>query len=99
MARKKWSKEMIVRMITELKSQNVDLSGRNIFLNRVTLYSAACRYFENWANAVWIAGINYDEIIHQGKVSRREKLKKWSRMRILEEIKKTLSLNPLASYR
>jgi two-component system, response regulator len=99
MARKKWSKEMIVRMITELKSQNADLSGRNIFLNRVTLYSAACRYFENWANAVWIAGINYDEIIRQGKVSRREKLKKWSRVRILEEIKKTLSLNPLASYR
>jgi two-component system, response regulator len=99
MTRKKWSKEIIVRMITEMKNQNIDLSTRNIFKNKVTLYSAACRYFENWANAVWIAGVNYDQIINEGKSSRREKLKKWSRTRILGEIKKTLSLNPLASYR
>jgi two-component system, response regulator len=99
MAQKKWSREMIIGRIKELKDQNIALSSRNIFKNHISLYSAACSYFGGWANAVWIAGVNYDEILNQGKLSRREKLSKWSRARVLEEIQKILSLNPSANYK
>jgi CheY-like chemotaxis protein len=98
MAQTKWSKEMIVGMIGDLRRQNIDLSSRNVFKNYHPLYSAACRYLGGWANAVWIAGINYDQVLNQGKASRREKLKRWSKKRIQEEIKDALSINPFTSY-
>ncbi len=85
-------------MIVEMKNEDIDLSSQNIHQIKVSLYSAACRYFENWANAVWIAGVNYDQVVNRGKLSRKEKLTKWSRARILEEIGKTLTLNPFFTY-
>jgi CheY-like chemotaxis protein len=99
MAQEKWSREKIIGRIGDLKNQNIELSSRNIFKNHVSLYSSACSYFGSWANAVWIAGINYDQILSEGRASRREKLRKWTKARVLEELKKILPLNPFTNYK
>jgi hypothetical protein len=99
--KRKWSKEIIIEMIKDLKNQNVDLSAGFISKNHVSLFTAASsrRYFSSWANAVREAGINYDQILEEGKNRRRSKLTKWSKIQVLEEVKKSQSLNLLTTYR
>jgi len=99
--KQKWSKEAITEMIQDLKNQNVDLSAGHISKNYVSLFTAASsrRYFNSWANAVREAGINYDQILEEGKSRRRSKLTKWSKIQVLEEVKKSQSLNLLTTYR
>jgi hypothetical protein len=99
--KQKWSKEIIVEMIKDLKNQNIDLSAGYISKNYVSLFTAASshRYFSSWANAVREAGINYDQILDEGKSRRRSKLTKWSKTQVLEEVKKAQSLNLLTTYR
>ena len=99
--KQKWSNEKIVEMIKDLKNQNIDLSASNISQNHLTLFTAACsrRYFSSWANAVREAGINYEQVLDAGKTRRRNKLTKWSKIQVLEEVKKAESLNLLTTYR
>jgi hypothetical protein len=99
--KQKWSKETITKMIQNLKNQNIDLSAGYISKNYVSLFTAASsrRYFNSWANAVREAGINYDQILEEGKSRRRSKLTKWSKIQVLEEVKKSQSLNLLTTYR
>lgn len=99
--KQKWSKDAITGMIRDLKNQNIDLSAGYISKNYVALFTAAssCRYFNSWANAVREAGINYDQILEEGKSRRRNKLTKWSKIQVLEEVKKSQSLNLLTTYR
>jgi hypothetical protein len=99
--KQKWSKEAITGIIQDLKNQNIDLSAGYISKNYVSLFTAASsrRYFNSWANAVREAGINYDQILEQGKSRRRNKLTKWSKIQVLEEVKKSQSLNLLTTYR
>jgi hypothetical protein len=99
--KQKWSKEAIIEMIKDLKNQNIDLSAGFISKNYVSLFTAASssRYFNSWANAVRESGINYDQILDEGKSRRRSKLTKWSKTQVLEEVKKSQSLNLLTTYR
>jgi hypothetical protein len=99
--KQKWSKEIIVEMIKDFKNQNIDLSAGFISKNYVSLFTAASsrRYFSSWANAVREAGINYDQILDEGKSRRRSKLTKWSKTQVLEEVKSSQSLNLLTTYR
>ena len=99
--KQKWSREAIIGMIMDLKNQNIDLSAGYISKNYVSLFTAASsrRYFSSWANAVREAGINYDQILEEGKSRRRSKLTKWSKTQVLEEVKKSQSLNLLTTYR
>ena len=99
--KRKWSKEIIIEMIKDLKNQNVDLSAGHISKHYISLFTAASsrRYFSSWANAVREAGINYDQILDEGKTRRRNKLTKWSKIQVLEEVKKAQSLNLLTTYR
>lgn len=99
--KRKWSKEIILEMIQDLKNQNIDLSAGNISKNYVSLFTAASsrRYFSSWAGAVREAGINYDQILDEGKNRRRNKLTKWSKTQVLEEVKRSQSLNLLTTYR
>lgn len=53
-----------------------------------TLYSAAIRYFRNWGDAVYAAGINYAAIKEQSKREAVKKITKWNKARVLAEIKK-----------
>jgi hypothetical protein len=99
--KQKWSREKIVETIKDLKNRNVDVSASNISKNHIALFTAACsrRYFSSWANAVREAGINYDQVLDAGKTRRRNKLTKWSKIQVLEEVKKAESLNLLTTYR
>jgi hypothetical protein len=99
--KQKWSKEIIIEMIKDFKNQNIDLSAGYISKNYVSLFTAASsrRYFNSWANAVREAGINYDQILEEGKSRRRSKLTKWSKTQVLEEVKSAQSLNLLTTYR
>jgi hypothetical protein len=99
--KQKWSKEKIVEMIKDMKDRNIDVSASNVSKNHIALFTAACsrRYFSSWANAVREAGINYDQILATGKARRRNKLTKWSKVQVLEEVKKSQSLNLLTTYR
>jgi hypothetical protein len=99
--KQKWSKEKIVEIIRGLRLQNIEISASNISKNQIPLFTAACsgRYFSSWANAVKSAGIDYDKILEAGKIRRREKLTKWSKEQVLEEIRRTESQNLLIVYR
>lgn len=99
--KQKWSKEKIVETIQELKKQNIDISASNISKNHIPLFTAACsqRYFSSWANAVKAAGFDYESILAAGKARRREKLTKWSKDQVLEQIQKAESQNLLSTYR
>src|SRR5665213_149687 len=99
--KQKWSKEIIIEMIKDFKNQNIDLSAGYISKNYVSLFTAASsrRYFNSWANAVREAGINYYQILDEGKSRRRSKLTKWSKTQVLEEVKSSQSLNLLTTYR
>jgi hypothetical protein len=99
--KQKWSKEKIVETIKELKKQNVDISASNISKNHIPLFTAACsrRYFSSWSNAVKAAGIDYDQILEAGKTRRRNKLTKWSKDQVLEEVRKAEAQNLLTTYR
>jgi len=99
--KQKWSKEKIVETIVELKKQDIDISASNISKNYIPLFTAACsrRYFSSWANAVKAAGIDYEVILEAGKSRRRNKLTKWSKDQVLEEVRKAESQNLLTTYR
>lgn len=99
--KQKWSKEKIVETIKELKKQSVDISASNISKNHIPLFTAACsrRYFSSWSNAVKAAGIDYDQILEVGKTRRRNKLTKWSKDQVLDEVRKAEAQNLLTTYR
>lgn len=86
--KQKWSNEKIIQAIQELHMQDIDLSAGNVLRNHGSLFTAACsgRYFSSWQNAVTAAGVDYDKILGAGRNRRREKLTKWSKERVLEEL-------------
>ncbi len=99
--KQKWSKEKIVETIKDLQRQSIDISASNISKNFIPLFTAACsrRYFSSWSNAVKAAGIDYDQILDAGKARRREKLTKWSKDEVLEQVRLAESKNLLTTYR
>jgi hypothetical protein len=99
--KRKWSKEKIVQTILALRKQNTDLSAGNALKNYVPLFTAACSrlYFSSWANAMAAAGIDYDKILEAGRKRRNEKLKKWSKEKLLREIRGTGLQDLLTTYR
>ena len=101
MSTRKWSRKIIIEAIKKLHQQNADLSAGNAMRNHVALFTAACalRYFSSWGKAVRAAGIDYEKILDIGKASRREKLGKWSKERILEEIKRIEPSSLQTAYR
>jgi len=99
--KQKWSKQRIIDTIKDMQKQGVDISASNISRNYIPLFTASCsrRYFGSWGNAVRTAGIDYDKILEAGKERRRDKLTKWTKETVLEEIRKAQSKNLLTTYR
>ncbi len=99
--KQKWSKEKIVETIRELRKQNIDISAGNISKNYIPLFMAVCskRYFSSWGSAVTAAGIDYEQIMEAGQKRRLQKLRKWSKERILEEIRGTGFRELVKTYR
>jgi len=98
---KKWSKALIVEAIKKLHRKNVGLSAGYISKNYVSLFNAASshRYFNSWAIAVQEAGINYNKILEESRNRRSRQMMKWSKIQILEEVKKGVLLNLVTTYR
>lgn len=73
----KWTKEIIIMSILDLKNQNNSLTSSDIQKNNMPLFQASCRIFGSWKNAVEAAGINYKEI---------KKQREWEENLIKEEL-------------
>ncbi len=101
MKKQKWSKERIVQNIQELLRQNTDLSAGYVSRHHVPLFSAAINknYFSSWGNAVKAAGIDYGSIMKAGKERRRDLLTKWTKEKVLKEIRRPETETLLKTYR
>ena len=85
---RKWSPELIVERIRELHEQGSDLTPSDVNARQGALVSAAERYFGNWPAAVQAAGIDYSRVRESGRRRRAERIRKWSRERIITEIER-----------
>jgi len=88
MPQRKWSEELILERIRELREAGSDLTPSQVSVEHGPLVSAAERYFGNWPAAVQAAGIDYETVRERGRERRRERIRKWSRERILAEIQR-----------
>jgi len=86
MTRKKWSKEKIIREILTLHEDINQLNDSYVNKNYTPLYNAARRQFGSWKNAIEAAGLNYDKIKELAESKRLEKVSKWSKQSIIDEI-------------
>ena len=86
MARKKWSEEKIIREILTLHEDINPLNDSYVNKNYNSLYNAARRQFGSWKNAIEAAGLDYDKIKELAVSKRIEKVSKWSKQRIIDEI-------------
>lgn len=69
-----WSDDRILGMIKDMYDHKEDISARHVSLDRSDLFSAACKAFGNYENAVMKAGIDYDSIRRQHKEYTKEEL-------------------------
>ncbi|MHA1888639.1 MAG: hypothetical protein ACTSX0_11465 [Promethearchaeota archaeon] len=89
MGRKKWSKEKIFSEILTLHRDEKPLNDSYINKNYNPLYNAARRFFGSWKNAIEAAGLDYNKIRELAESKRIEKVSKWSKQRIIDEILET----------
>jgi len=57
-----WREEDIIERIRALRNAGESLKSTNVRKNYPALYSAACRHFGSWRDAVEEAGIDYEAI-------------------------------------
>jgi len=88
MPQRRWSRELILERIRELRQQGSDLTPSQVGVEHGALVSAAERYFGNWPAAVQAAGIDYERVRASGRQRRSERIRKWSQARILAEIRR-----------
>jgi hypothetical protein len=80
----KWSEEIIIKIIQELKDKGNPVSGGKINKTNPSLYRAARTHFGNWTEALQKAGIYCQTPKAYIKHS------KWNKERIIERLKKLL---------
>ena len=88
MSRQIWSREMIIDEIARLHASGFDITQSRMEAIDSRLTSAAIRYFGSWRAAVEASGIDYEEVAAIGRRRRAEKITKWTRESILEEIRR-----------
>jgi len=88
MPRRKWSRELILERIRELRRRGSDLTPSQVGVEQGALVSAAERYFGNWPAAVRAAGVDYSQVRKSGRQRRSERLRKWSQEKIVAEIRR-----------
>lgn len=86
MSRQIWSREKILEEIMQLYASGYDITQTRMEALDSRLTSAAIRYFGSWRAAVEAAGIDYAGVAAVGRRRRAEKITKWTRESILEEI-------------
>ncbi|MFC1474924.1 hypothetical protein ACFLQK_02655 [bacterium] len=88
MAKTKWDRETIIKRILALEDLDEDLTCSNVKEIDSALVGAAISYFGNWSEALKASGLDYEEIQKLSKQRRREKVRKWSEEKVLEDIRK-----------
>jgi hypothetical protein len=88
MPQRRWSRELILDRIRELRHQGSDLTPSQVGAQHGALVSAAERYFGNWSAAVRAAGVDYEQVRASGRRRRSERIRVWSRDRIVAEIRR-----------
>ena len=88
MSRQIWSQEKIREEIARLHASGFDITQSRMESIDSKLTSAAIRYFGSWRAAVEAAGIDYERVAALGKQRRSEKITKWTKESILEEIRR-----------
>jgi hypothetical protein len=93
---KKWSREKIREDILYLSRKGVSLNAGEVCQTHPALFSAANskHYFGGWGEAVNEAGFDYEKIKKRARQRVIERLRCWSRKKIIEEIRK-LSLEEI----
>ena len=88
MSRQIWNREKILDEIMQLYASGYDITQSRMEALDSRLTSAAIRYFGSWRAAVEAAGIDYEGVAALGRQRRAEKITKWTRETILEEIRR-----------
>ncbi len=76
----KWTPELIIERIKELKKNNESLANSEIRIKYATLRAAAMAKFGSWKKAVEAAGLDYDQI------NLRSHEEKWDKEKIIIRI-------------
>ena len=84
----RWTESKIINEIRRLHEEGTPLTVQNISRAYSSLYSAALRYFKGWNHAVVAAGIDYPSILHASRRLAAGKITKWTRERVVVEIRK-----------
>jgi hypothetical protein len=87
-SRQIWSREKIQAEIAQIHDSGFDITQSRMEAIDSRLTSAAIRYFGSWRAAVEAAGIDYAAVAAAGRRRRSEKITKWSKESILEEIRR-----------
>jgi len=88
MPQRRWSRELILERIRELRRQGCDLTPSQVGAQQGALVSAAERYFGNWSAAVRAAGVDYEKVRESGRRRRSERIRVWSCDKIIAEIRR-----------
>lgn len=90
MPKRVWTAEKVIESIHEMEHAGTDLRHGAIQTHNKKLVSAAIRYFGSWKSAVEAAGVDYESLRKSSEELRLQKIGKWSRERILEEVRALL---------
>lgn len=82
MARLRWSKEIIISAIQELRRKGIPINSGNANKKHKLLFAAACLYFGSWGKAVEAAGIPYAKVLMRLK---------WNRTIVISRIRELLA--------
>lgn len=98
MAKAKWDPETVIKRILALDNLGEDLTCSHVKDIDSALVGAAISYFGNWGAALEAAGLDYAEIRKLSKERRKEKVRKWSEKKVIEEIRDVAATEDDISY-
>jgi hypothetical protein len=98
MAKAKWDPQTVINRILALDKLGEDLTCTHVKEIDSALVGAANSYFGNWRAALEAAGLDYAEIRRISQQRRKEKVRKWSENKVLEEIREVAKNEPDISF-
>ena len=98
MAKSKWNPETIIKRIHALDDLEEDLTCSHVKEIDSALVGAAISYFGNWGAALEAAGLDYSEIRKISQDRRRDKVRKWSIEKVLDDIRHVAETEHDISY-
>lgn len=98
MAKAKWDPNKVIASIHALEKHGEDLTCSHVKEIDSALVGAANSYFGNWGAALEAAGFDPVEIRRISQQRRKEKVRKWSENKVLEEIREVAKIEPDISF-